>query len=92
MSQHQITLFKSIKNAVINLLSILVLFTGLGRFLKFVGSDPFFLFGLLFTLLLGFGIGLSTANFGALVRYKIPFMPFYLFIILVARKRVKKET
>ena len=40
----------------------------------------------------GFGIGLSTANFGALVRYKIPFMPFYLFIILVARKRVKKET
>ena len=85
-------LFSALENAVINVLSILVLFTGLGRFLKFVGSDPFFLFGLLFTLLLGFGIGLSTANFGALVRYKIPFMPFYLFIILVARKRVKKET
>jgi hypothetical protein len=85
-------LFSAIENAVINVLSILVLLTGLGRFLKFVGSDPFFLFGLLFTLLLGFGIGLSTANFGALVRYKIPFMPFYLFIILVARKRVKKET
>lgn len=83
-------LFSALENAVINVLSILVLFTGLGRFLKFVGSDPFFLFGLLFTLLLGFGIGLSTANFGALVRYKIPFMPFYLFIILVARKRVKK--
>ena len=85
-------LFSALENAVINVLSILVLLTGLGRFLKFVGSDPFFLFGLLFTLLLGFGIGLSTANFGALVRYKIPFMPFYLFIILVARKRVKKET
>jgi hypothetical protein len=84
-------LFSALENAVINVLSIIVLITGLGRFLKFVGSDPFFLFGLLFTLLLGFGIGLSTANFGALVRYKIPFMPFYLFLILVARKSSKKK-
>jgi intracellular septation protein A len=31
---------------------------------------------MLFALLLGFMIGISTPNFGALVRFKIPFVPF----------------
>ena len=38
----------------------------------------------MFSLFLAFAIGISTSNFGSLVRYKIPVMPFYiasLFII-----------
>ena len=41
-------------------------------------------FSLMFSLFLAFAIGISTSNFGSLVRYKIPVMPFYvasLFII-----------
>ncbi len=38
----------------------------------------------MFSIFLAFAIGISTSNFGSLVRYKIPAMPFYvasLFII-----------
>tara|TARA_B100001094_G_C18110199_1_gene760706 strand:+ start:311 stop:1096 length:786 start_codon:yes stop_codon:yes gene_type:complete len=50
--------------------------------LKSIRDDAFLIFCLLFTLILGFGVGLSTSNFGALVRYKIPFLPFFIFLIL----------
>jgi hypothetical protein len=85
-------LFAALENAIVNVIFFLAVFSGLGRMLKFIGSDPFFLMTFLFTILLGFGIGISTANFGALVRYKIPLMPFFIFMILVARKNLKKTT
>ena len=36
------------------------------------------LFSFVFAIFFAFGVGLSTSNFGALVRYKIPCIPFYL--------------
>lgn len=52
----------------------------------------FILFTLSFTLLLYGLIGMTTPNLGALVRYKIPAMPFILFSILTATdfNRLKK--
>jgi hypothetical protein len=59
---------------------------------RYVLGNPivFMFFG--FAVLFAFGIGVSTPNFGALVRFKIPLIPFFvggLYIIqhLVARKR-----
>jgi len=50
--------------------------------LKFLGKilfyDSFIVFSLTFALLFSFSVGISTANFGALVRYKIPLIPFFL--------------
>ena len=47
---------------------------------------------ILFALLFGFTIGISTPNFGALVRFKIPLVPFYvvgLYVIdLLNRQRL----
>lgn len=37
---------------------------------------------LLFTLLFAFIVGFTSFNFGALVRYKIPCMPFFSFILM----------
>lgn len=39
-------------------------------------KDPFLVFCLVFTLLFSFAVGISTGNFGTLMRYKIPMMPF----------------
>lgn len=53
-------------------------------FLSALSSQPLFAFSLLFSLFFAFSVGLTTANYGALVRLKIPFVPFYiasLFII-----------
>jgi hypothetical protein len=38
-----------------------------------------------------FSVGLTTSNFGALVRYKIPAVPFYLSAILILYQRSKQE-
>lgn len=51
--------------------------------LRIVFGQPVILFSLLFSLILAFSIGLSTANFGALVRYKIPLIPYFVSSILI---------
>jgi hypothetical protein len=45
-------------------------------------DDPFLTFCLLFALLFAFAVGVSTANFGTLMRYKIPMIPFFLVAIV----------
>lgn len=52
-----------------------------------VFQDPFLLFCLLFSLLFAFGVGVSTYNFGTLMRYKIPLLPFYFTMIVRSRKK-----
>ena len=75
-------LISGVENTFLLVLALWALFTRPLKILKFVRDDPFLIFCVLFTLILGFGIGLSTSNFGALVRYKIPFLPFFVFLIL----------
>jgi len=41
-------------------------------------SHPLLIFSFLFALFFAFSVGLTTANYGALVRLKIPCIPFYL--------------
>ena len=47
-----------------------------------------------FSLFFAFSVGLTTSNFGSLVRYKIPAMPLYvasLYIIYAAYEELKAE-
>lgn len=62
------------------------------RFMVVV-KNPIVVFCLIFSITFAFAIGLSTYNFGTLVRYKIPMMPFYIiamFILLSYTKRPRK--
>jgi hypothetical protein len=47
-----------------------------------VFDDPFLVFCLIFSILFAFAVGVSTANFGTLMRYKIPMMPFFLIVLI----------
>lgn len=51
---------------------------GLSNSLKIILANPIVLFSMLFAIFFAFGVGYTSYNFGALVRYKIPCMPFYL--------------
>jgi hypothetical protein len=51
---------------------------GVFGFFRILRSDPFITFCFIFAMTFGFAVGLSSYNFGALVRYKIPCMPFFL--------------
>jgi hypothetical protein len=56
-------------------------------------TDPTSFFCLFFALTFAFAVGVSTYNFGTLVRYKIPMMPFLvmaLLLVLDYPKRARK--
>ncbi len=52
---------------------------------------PIVFFCLTFSLAFAFAIGISTYNFGSLVRYKIPLMPFYLIAVYIMDYHLKSD-
>jgi hypothetical protein len=47
-------------------------------FFALIGKHPLLIFSLMFSLFFAFSVGISISNFGALVRLKIPCIPFFL--------------
>jgi len=74
---------------IIYLFGLVIFKTGVTKSLRIVIGTPLLLFSIIFTLVFAFAVGFSTSNFGTLVRYKIPFIPFFmasLFIIIYIGK------
>jgi hypothetical protein len=68
----------------------LLLRAGIINFFKLIIANPEVQFCLIFSVIFAFAVGFTSFNFGALARYKIPFMPFYymaLFILADAQKK-----
>lgn len=69
---------------------IVILKGGFGRLSKISKDYPVVIFMLIFSCIFSPIVGFISFNFGTLVRYKIPVMPFFLpflFILLLSRKR-----
>ena len=45
---------------------------------KYLFTHHLLTFSLFFSLFFAFSVGLSTSNFGSLVRYKIPSIPYFV--------------
>lgn len=56
---------------------------GVWKFYRFVASRPFLVASLTFSIVFAFAVGASTFNFGSLVRYKIPCLPFYGLVLAI---------
>lgn len=74
-----VMIFAALESLLILLMSAHIflkvgIFKTIGR--TFDSGDIFFCF--IFSIIFGFATGLSSNNFGSLVRYKIPIMPIYL--------------
>jgi len=66
---------------------------GIMGFFRSIVKSPLVLYCFFYSLLFALFVGATTLNFGTLVRYKIPGIPFYLislFFILEFNKKVKK--
>jgi hypothetical protein len=50
-------------------------------------KEPFLFYCLIFSVLFAFGVGIAGTNFGAMVRYKTPLMPFFFSMIYIIQKR-----
>lgn len=64
---------------------------GIRGFFKIIFSDPFITFCFVFSLIFGTAVGMTSYNFGALARYKIPAMPFFLLTIYLVDSIVKEK-
>ena len=51
--------------------------------MQFWGKDAFLIFSMLFALLFAFAVGVSTYNFGSLMRYQTPLVPFYFIAMVI---------
>jgi hypothetical protein len=56
-----------------------------------LNSQPILLFSFVFSITFAFAVGVSSYNFGTLVRYKIPMMPFFLCALYILRSQAVKK-
>ena len=61
------------------------------KFFKLTFNDPFLVYCLVFSLFFAFGVGIAGTNFGALVRYKIPLMPFFFTMVYLIRIKSRSK-
>ena len=61
------------------------------KIVRFLTKHPFILFCVLFSTFFAFGVGIAGTNFGALVRYKIPMMPFFFGSLYLIFKLSKEK-
>ncbi len=80
-------LFASAESMLFLYFTLYLLFKkGLSKSLSIIWNSPIIHFCLLFSLTFAFMVGISSGNFGTLVRYKIPIMPFYLLFLCILYK------
>ncbi len=85
-------LLSGLENFAILLMTLIVFFRrkAFAAF-RIIGNDPFLLGIMIFVIFLAFGIGLSTSNFGALVRYRIPLMPLFVAGLFIIEKKLSRS-
>jgi hypothetical protein len=81
-----------IENIILLVLTLfLLLRIGVKAVYKVIIQEPLILFSLIFSIILAFSVGLTAANFGALVRYRILAMPFFLLALLNTFRLIQDE-
>ena len=80
--------FSAIENSILIVFTFFILIqTSPIRLLRILWSEPFLLYCFIFSILFAFGVGIAGTNFGALVRYKTPLVPFFFSMIYLIFKR-----
>lgn len=85
-------ILSGLENTILLFLVFIVFFrAGPVFFFKQLSKEPFLIYCFAYSLMMALGIGLSTSNFGALVRFKIPLLPFLVFGLLYVYDNYKKK-
>ena len=89
------TLLSSVESLSLMLFTLFVLYkAGPWLFFSTLIKDPMVIFCFFFSVLFALFVGATTLNFGTLVRYKIPCMPFFIMALVLIneqRKQVDKK-
>lgn len=91
-SRNVVMLLSGAENLFIMGLTLFVLFKlKFKRMGRFIMSNPVILYSLVFSFLFAFMIGLTSPNFGALVRFKIPLIPLYMACLMILLGEVNNK-
>lgn len=93
-SRKMIVLLSSLEALAFLYFTLKVIMKRKGKIFSIIGKDPNLMFFLVFALIFAFAVGISSYNFGALSRYKIPCLPFYgaLLMILFHQDKVQASS
>ncbi len=87
-----VIMLSALENTFIFALLMFAIFgRGIKNFGKQLGSNHYVIYAITFALALSYIVGLTTANFGALVRYKIPYMPFMITALLIIYNNYRSD-
>lgn len=90
-----ITLIAALESLITLLLTLFVLYKSKFRFIKYMFKDNLLIFCIVFALIFSLAVGITSGNFGTLMRYKIPMMPFYYsalaIIYIKSKENIKTE-
>ncbi|HSN59653.1 MAG TPA: hypothetical protein VLR49_01870 [Ferruginibacter sp.] len=82
------TLLSSLESLSLMIFSLFVLYkAGIRHFIFTIFKDPMVIFCFFFSVLFALFIGATTLNFGTLVRYKIPCMPFFIIALILINEK-----
>jgi hypothetical protein len=85
-------IFSALENSILLVFTILILIrTNPYRLIKIIFKEPFILYCFIFSLLMAYGVGIAGTNFGALVRYKTPLVPFFFTMMYIIFKKSNKK-
>ena len=70
---------------IIYLFGLILVRTGIVNAFRIISQNPMVSFCLIFSLIFAFAVGIATSNFGTLVRYKIPCIPFFMTALFIIR-------
>jgi hypothetical protein len=91
--KNPVMLISSLENSYLLILTLFLLIK-----LKFLGffslirKNPMLLFCMLFSIFFAFSVGLTVANFGSLVRLRIPELPFFVAGIFMLKHLYEKQS
>ena len=82
-------LLASLEGMVLFIFTLIILYRMLWYKIN-VLTRPAAWFSLVCSITFAFAVGISTYNFGTLFRYKVPLMPFYAILLVLAYSRSQK--
>jgi hypothetical protein len=92
-ARNVITLLSSMEAMLFLYVTVRIFYrTGPRRVLALVSSTPILLLCFVFSLVFAIAVGMSSGNFGTLVRYKIPLMPFYAAGLYIIQSQITQQS
>lgn len=87
-----VMIFSALESLVILIFTISVFYrNGIKNTFTVMFSNPTIMFCMIFALVFAFAVGFTSYNFGALVRYKIPCIPFFLLGLVLTNYEAARQ-